>query len=124
MLRLTSNKGMAIFHLAKKARNHIAQFEERNAMCVNVPFIDEIANKTRYLTFYKSDNEWRYTGVEDNPTPTHKVQEVKKSKKRKRLTMDELAANAEKLLKEKELKENGKEEFEKGLKKAIKPNNS
>ena len=41
-----------------------------------------------------------------------------KGKKRKRLTMDELAANAEKLLKEREQKEKSKIEFENVLKKA------
>jgi len=42
-----------------------------------------------------------------------------KGKKRKRLTMNELVDNAEKLLKEKESKKNGKEEFEKALNKTL-----
>lgn len=41
-----------------------------------------------------------------------------KAKKRERLTMEQLTANAEKLLKGKELNSNGKELFEKVIKKA------
>ncbi|MCY7421684.1 MAG: hypothetical protein LH478_08075 [Chitinophagaceae bacterium] len=71
MLKLNSNNVMAIFHLAKKAKKKIPLYEERNANKVNVPFIDEILKKTRYLTFYKgTEGCWNFTGAEDNPVPT------------------------------------------------------
>ncbi len=45
-------------------------------------------------------------------------------KKKKRLSMDELTANAEKVLKGKPVHNNGKELFEKTLKKAVKQRGS
>jgi hypothetical protein len=72
MLRLTTHKGLAISHLAKKAKKKIPMYEEKNAHSVNIPFVDEVFNKTRYLTFYKNDlGDWGYIGAEDNPVPTH-----------------------------------------------------
>jgi hypothetical protein len=44
-----------------------------------------------------------------------------KPKKRERLTMEQLTANAEKFLKGKELNPNGRELFEKVIKKAVTP---
>lgn len=72
MLRLTSRDGMAIFHLAKKALKKIPLYEERNADVVNVPFYDENLKKVRYLTFFRrTGHDWAYTGVQDEPGPTH-----------------------------------------------------
>lgn len=63
---------MAIYHLAKKAKKKIPLYEEKKADLVNVPFIDEIENKTRYLTFYKNrEGHWGYIGANDEPAPTH-----------------------------------------------------
>jgi len=78
VLRLTSNDGMAIFHLARKALKKIPLYEEKDADMVNVPFYDENLNKVRYLTFWrrrgddfkKKGHDWGYTGVEDEPVPT------------------------------------------------------
>ena len=41
MLRLKSTNGMAIFHLADKAKKKIPLYEERNAVLVNVQFFDD-----------------------------------------------------------------------------------
>ena len=72
MLKLTTNKGLAIWHLAKKAEKKIPLHEEKNAYRVNVPFSDETLKKTRYLIFCKNrDGDWAYLGAEDNPVPTH-----------------------------------------------------
>jgi hypothetical protein len=71
MLKLTTNKGLAIFHLAKKAKKKIPLYEEKNADMVNVPFFDQTLNKIRYLTFLKKDDgDWGYAGVVDEPVPT------------------------------------------------------
>jgi hypothetical protein len=59
MLRLTTHKGLSVSHLAKKAKKKIPMYEEKNAHSVNIPFVDEVLNKTRYLTFYKNDlGDW------------------------------------------------------------------
>ena len=72
MLKLTTHKGLAIFHLAKKAKKKIPLYEERKAYRVNVPFSDQILKKTRYCIFFRnSEGDWAYIGVEDNPVPTH-----------------------------------------------------
>lgn len=71
MLRLKSNDIMAIHHLAKKAKKKIALYEENKADRVNVPFVDEFTNKTRYFIFYKNrEGGWGYIGVNDEPVPT------------------------------------------------------
>lgn len=63
---------MEIFHLAKKAEKKIPLYELPKARVVNVPFSDEILNKTRYLVFYRrEDSSWGFIGAEDNPAPTH-----------------------------------------------------
>ena len=76
MLRLTSNNGMAIYHLAKKAEKKIPLYEENNADRVNVPFFDQFQNKTRYLTFFRKrtalgiEGDWGFLGAADEPIPT------------------------------------------------------
>jgi hypothetical protein len=72
MLRLTSKNGMAIYHLAKKAKKKILLYEQNKADRVNVPFYDELQKKTRYLTFWRNrEGEWGFTGANDEPEPPY-----------------------------------------------------
>jgi hypothetical protein len=74
MLRLKTTNGMAIYHLAAKAKKKIPLYEQNKADRVNVPFFDEIQDKMRYLTFYRNnEGEWGFTGAYDEPQQPYVV---------------------------------------------------
>ena len=70
MLKLAKNDPLTVSQLAKKAINKIPLYEVKGADIVNIPFLDVTLSKTRYLVFYKkNDNSWGFTGTVDNPEP-------------------------------------------------------